>query len=253
MAAHADLTEEEVWGMEEDDLINDSRSSSDNGNDGINGDTAEDDMVDDFVSLGRASATDRFPIHAKRPPGWQDDGGFDIHTGVRRGSGGPGLTAFSPGFSPLASSLPIAVPQFMSNTTLSQHSDSLERPATPTASTFDRRPGACLPRGHSPPGGTSSGFMSKSYQPVPFGGKRMPFSPDSTEDPDDFVPPHVLSSLPRGSNSLVGYGQGPLCQLSSTCPQQSYLEESVVGRPGKGRDAIKVRNAIFKQTGFTAI
>eukprot|EP00240_Pyramimonas_obovata_P013480 CAMPEP_0118922342 /NCGR_PEP_ID=MMETSP1169-20130426/1295_1 /TAXON_ID=36882 /ORGANISM="Pyramimonas obovata, Strain CCMP722" /LENGTH=256 /DNA_ID=CAMNT_0006863189 /DNA_START=445 /DNA_END=1215 /DNA_ORIENTATION=+ len=256
MAAHADLTEEEVWAMEEeDDVINESRSSasSENGDDRMDKDVLEDGMMEDYVSLGQPGTTGAFPICSTRPTGWQDDG-FDLPPGVghRRGSL---PTAQYP---PLASSLPIAVPHFISNSIPSRSgSDSLERPTTPTASTFDNRAATFVPRGQSPMGDSPQARgihdFSRSYQPVPFGGKRMPFSPDS-EDSGDFVPPHMLSSLPRGLSSSVTCGPGlPRYQLSSTCPHPSYLEESIVGRPGKGRDAIKIRNAIFKQTGFTAV
>eukprot|EP00959_Pyramimonas_sp_CCMP1952_P410522 8603126-Pyramimonas_sp.AAC.1 len=221
MAAHADLTEEEVWAMEEEDDFNDDSRSSASSEHSMDKDILhEEGMDDDFIPLGQNDVNDN---------------------------------------SLLASSLPIAVPQLFSNSIPSRSGfNALERPTNPTmASNLDGRPAAFLPRIQSPdsPSGRERGiFVSHSYQPAPFGGSRVRFSP-KTEGFDDFVPPHMLSSQSRGmSSSVAGPGDRPrFAQLSSTCPQHSYLQESVVGRPGKGRDAIKIRNAIFKQTGFTAM
>ena len=58
MAAHADLTEEEVWAMEEEDDFNDDSRSSASSEHSMDKDILhEEGMDDDFIPLGQNDVT----------------------------------------------------------------------------------------------------------------------------------------------------------------------------------------------------
>jgi len=275
---------------EEAEVIGDSRRSSSSSESGgrsgrVRTETDElEDEEDEFDSYSRRHVVQgkAFPQSLQAPSGFMQNRNFPQHGNAGSSGVSSGAGMFGEKFQTnpqsiggfhnrrpavptpqLGCSLPIAVPHFLGGN-LPPGPNVRALPSNGITSsfqphqTFGQRPFEISEKPRNAansvvkPPDSFQGFFPT---PPPAAVSSLPYAPDSPID--EFVPPHLLSSSVTQGN---GFFSGSLQKATQArrryslgvCPQGFHDEENIVGNPGKGRDAIKVRDMVLQQTGFTA-